>query len=81
MPRLVRSIDDLKRKSEVNIFHCFVLLSGVIKASKSVSYNRLTDMWWVYNEITDTEINVSTSDLGSETSLVEAIGFGELWYD
>ena len=81
MPRLVRSIDDLKRKSEVNIFHCFVLLSGVIRSSKSVSYDRLTDMWCVYNEISDTETNVSTSELDRETNLVEAIGFGELWYD
>lgn len=77
----IRSLRQLTKIAENNTVSCFVLLSGVFRSSKDISYHRPTDMWSIYNYIDDTEQDLRTHELETETNIIEAIDHGALWYD
>lgn len=72
--KVVKSLDDLKKICEDEQMEFFIYLAdGLLRSSKSISYDSSTDLWYVFNEIDDTEVTCKTKDLDKRTSIVEAI--------
>ena len=72
--KVVKSLDELKKICEDEQMEFFIYLTGgLLRSSKSVSYDSSTDLWYVFNEIDDTEVTCKTKDLDKRTNIVEAI--------
>jgi hypothetical protein len=71
---LVSSIEELKKLSLNENTEFFILLSGILRSSKTVRYFLETDKFNVLNEIDNTfQKNLSENDLRLKTNIVEAI--------
>ena len=79
MPILISSLDELKRKANSRDLSCFIILSGAFRSSKDIFYDKEADLWCIYNYIDDTEQNLSSHQLASQTSIIEAIEQKALW--
>lgn len=72
--KVVKSLDELKKICEDEQMEFFIYLAGgLLRSSKSISYDSSTDLWYVFNEIDDTEVTCKTKDLDKRTNIVEAI--------
>ena len=79
VPTCISSLDDLKQRANNFTLPCYIVLGNFFRSSKDISYHPSTDMWSIYNYVDDSEQDLLTSQLESETMLIEAIEKKALW--
>jgi len=77
----VNSLDELKKMCDGVTKDFFIQLNFGIRSSKSISYNKDTDTFYILNEIDDTEQELNSQTIMDEdyTNIGKAITFGALY--
>ena len=77
----VNSLDELKQSCDGVNKDFFIQLRFGICSSKSISYNKDTDTFYIYNDIDDTEQELNSQTIMDEdyTNIGKAITFGAFY--
>ena len=77
----VNSLDELKQMCDGVTKDFFIRLNFGIRSSKSISYNKDTDTFYILNEIDDTEQELNSKTIMDDdyTNIGKAITFGALY--
>ena len=77
----VNSLDELKQSCDGVNKDFFIQLKFGIRSSKTISYNKDTDTFYIYNEIDDTEQELNSKTIMDDdyTNIGKAITFGALY--
>lgn len=68
----INNMEELKTLAKDTTLECFIHLQGGLRSSKTITYYG-DDKWWLYNNIDDTEEELTTEQLASETNIVKAM--------
>lgn len=74
----INNLDELKELASGDTIEVFISF-GYARSSKQISYDTDADLWYIYNEIDDSEQTVKTKDLKTETNIIEALEKGALY--
>lgn len=76
----IDTLEDLKKLAgEETGVEVFIQLNYGLRSSKHVAYNEGTDYWHILNEIDDSEQELHTPELATETNIMEALEKGALY--
>ena len=77
----VNSLDELKQSCDGVNKDFFIQLRFGIRSSKTISYNKDTDTFYIYNEIDDTEQELNSQTIMDEeyTNIGKSIELGEFY--
>lgn len=77
-PVKITSLEELKELA-VPDAEFFIMLNFGLRSSKRIEYDDEKDSWWVYNDIDDTEMTLTTEELAKETNIIKALEMGALY--
>ena len=77
----VNSLDELKQMCDGVTTDFFIQLNFGVRSSKSISYNKDTDTFYILNEINDTEQELNSQTIMDDgyTNIGKAITFGAFY--
>jgi len=95
MPQKIHSLEELKEAAGPQTFEwrgkkftkCgaefFIVLAGIARSSKYISYDPASDRFWVWNMIDDSEQNLKATNIlkKQHTNIGEAIEKGAFFKD
>jgi len=75
----ITSVDMLKEISMDNSIECFIELNGGFRSNKEISYNSNEKLFYIINNIDDSEQELNEEQLFTESNIGEAITKGSFW--
>lgn len=75
----IENLEELKNICSGESIDCFIQLNYGFRSSKTISYDKEADTWYIFNELDDTEQTISTRDLKDKTNIIEALNKGALY--
>lgn len=75
----IKSIEELQAAALNQPAEGFISLNGGLRSSKTIQYMPVQDKFWILNEIDDTEQELTSDELSTESNIGEAIQKGAFY--